>query len=475
MKWVRVHLVPFLFMVVTAAASAQSERPRILSRLPETPAGRAAATLVHQFNTDSLPLPRWKRWKQIVGPVEVRRVEETSPQAIRAWVQGTVSRGWLGLEIRTDGPGGFSPDRAPVFWMGGGPPPESRPVQPQPVSETEAARRLAGYFEALAAADLFSGSVIVARHGRPVFQGAYGMADQTHRVPNRLETQFALASVGKVFTAVAIAHLVAGGKLSFIDSIARVLPEYTVAGSRSATVGQLLAHTAGLGRSPSDWIALREAITLKDLVRRVSVEPAFAPGSDTRYCNECFLLAGRIVEQVSGLSYEDYVRRFIFQPAGMSYTDWDPIDRPNPRRAITYSNVQSVPDSGQIYVPGPRRDASDLQGLRGTPAGGAYSTAPDLLAFVNALQSFRLVNPATTAELFAPHAEQPFGRANGYGFELMLRPIRMIGKGGNAQGTSAQIEMYPESGYSVIILSNYDMSAQIAAEGVRELVLGLTP
>jgi hypothetical protein len=75
----------------------------------------------------------------------------------------------------------------------------------------------------------------------------------------------------------------------------------------------------------------------------------------------------------------------------------------------------------------------------------------------------------------APHAELPFGRANGYGFELMAEPIRMIGKGGNAQGTSAQIEWYPDSGYSIIVLSNYDMSAQVAAGGIRELVLGLKP
>jgi CubicO group peptidase (beta-lactamase class C family) len=177
---------------------------------------------------------------------------------------------------------------------------------------------------------------------------------------------------------------------------------------------------------------------------------------------------------VSGVAYEEYVRRNIFQPAGMQDTDWDPITRPDPRRAITYSNTQAT-DSGQVYLPGPRRDASDLQGLKGTPAGGAYSTAPDLLAFVNALQSFRLFNAKTTNQLFASHAERPFGRSYGYGFERMTWPIRAIGKGGNAQGTSAQIEMYPESGYSVIILSNFDSSAQIAAEGVRELVLGLKP
>lgn len=437
--------------------------------LPDTPVGRATSTLLGDFNAGTLTAPRWVRWRQIVGRVTVRKVETRSPTRVVVWVQGIDSRALLGWEINADGQARVDPDSVVVFWLGGRPAPELRPVQVRMTEERDLAPALDAYFTRMEAADLFSGTVIVAREGNIVFQGAYGMADKASGIPNRLNTRFALASVGKVFTAAAVATLVSAGRLSFSDTIGRFLPDYPYTTGRSATIGQLLAHTAGLGSSPIDWIARREPTTLSGLVTLTAVEPRFAPGTDVQYCNECFLIAGLSVERVSGEPYEAFVRQHVFQPAGMTATGWDRITDQDPRRAIPYSNYRRV-DANQVFVPGPRRDATDLQGLKGTPAGGSYATAGDLLAFVTALRSCRIANCATTEVLVSHHAEQPFGRANGYGFELMKQPVQVIGKGGNAQGTSAQVEWYPESGYEVIVLSNYDMSAQVAAEGIRELL-----
>ncbi len=457
----RVLLFSLLLSLTSTLASPQGEPARVLDRLPDTPAGTAAATLIRTFNANQLEAARWRRWRLAVGPVEARRIEEASPRQLRVWVEGTTSRGWLGFEVRVDSLGGFVPDQAPVFWMGGGPPPELRQAALRAVEDRELARRLAAYFEAMEKADLFSGSVIVARHGRVLFEGAFGWANREQQTRNQMVTRFPIASVGKAITAAALGKLVAEGKLSFDDPLSRFLPDYPIAASRGATVGQLLAHTAGLGRASTDWIALRENISLAELVRRVAAPPEFAPGTDTRYCNECYLVAGLIVERVSGVSYEEYVRRNILAPAGMVDTNWEPITSLDPRRAATYT----VATAGG---PAARRDASDLQGLKGTPAGGAYSTARDMVAFLDALRSARLFPLAITAELLAPRTELPFGRANGYGFELAGHPDR-VGKGGNAPGTSAQIEMYPESGHTVVILSNYDSSAQVAATAVRAL------
>src|SRR5690242_14619700 len=103
------------------------------------------------------------------------------------------------------------------------------------------------HLSALARHDEFSGVVLIAKDGRPVFQRAYGFADRARQVRNRVDTKFNLASIGKVFTAVAVAQLVEQGKVSFGDAIGRYVPELPPAVGKRITIAELLDHTSGLG------------------------------------------------------------------------------------------------------------------------------------------------------------------------------------------------------------------------------------
>lgn len=441
---------------------------RMLPQLPSTPAGRETAALLADFNAGRLQQPRWIRWRQVVGPVTVRGVEELPQGGLRAWVQGSVSRAWLGWEVTVAPDGRVDRARIPVFWLGGTAPQALRPTRAVTVDPELAAPMVLAYLVHVADEDLFSGVVILAHRGRPIVRQAIGYANKVYGARNTVDTRFPIASVGKVFTAVAVARLVAADKLSFAATIGSYLPDYPIDSAKAVTVGQLLAHTSGLGRSPVDWIAMREQITLDDLVRYVAAPLSFPPGSSVEYSNEAFLVAGRIVERASGLPYEDFVRREVFAPAGMRDTDWDPIDEASSRRAVPYSNWRFVHDSGQIYVPGPRRDVTYLQGRRGTPAGGAFTTAEDLLRFATALVERRLIDSATTAALFAPRARRPGGHFT-YGFELNERGT-IASKAGGAQGSSAQVDISLDGGYTLIVLSNYDSAAQVVAAAIRDVL-----
>ena len=115
-------------------------------------------------------------------------------------------------------------------------------------SDTEIVKETETYLEQAVTEDTFSGAVLIARDGKPIFAKAYGLANRSSSIPNNVETKFNLGSINKPFTSVAIAQLAQQGKLSFNDPISKYLPDYpnkTVAAK--VTIHQLLTHTSGMG------------------------------------------------------------------------------------------------------------------------------------------------------------------------------------------------------------------------------------
>src|SRR5262249_43644411 len=173
----------------------------------------------------------------------------------------------------------------------------------------------------------FSGVALIARDGKPFFHEAVGLADRSFSVPNRSDTRFNVGSIGKAFTQVAIAQLAAQGKLAFTDTIRRHLPEYPSAAADRITIQQLVTMTSGLGDVFADKYDAPPKARLRPLADYLPLsagEPLlFEPGADRRYSNAGYVVLGLIVEKVSGESYYDYVRRHVFDPAGMTDTgDW---------------------------------------------------------------------------------------------------------------------------------------------------------
>ena len=171
--------------------------------------------------------------------------------------------------------------------------------------------------------DGFSGVVLLARGSDVVLQRAAGESDRGLHAQNTLDTVFGLASMNKMFTAVAVAQLVEQGKLGYADPVGRHLkgwlPEDLAA---RVTVEQLLTHTSGLG----DYLPeiesdpkLRSARTLaayRDLIRRSKVEGK--PEDGLRYSNTGYVVLGALIEAITGRDYFDFVRSEIYAPAGMT-------------------------------------------------------------------------------------------------------------------------------------------------------------
>jgi CubicO group peptidase (beta-lactamase class C family) len=338
------------------------------------------------------------------------------------------------------------------------PPPPGAPDAAQ-LNDPQLAHWLDGYLSRLAAADVFSGSVVVAKNGRPFFQKAYGLASQSFKVSNRVDTKFNLGSMNKMFTAVAIAQLVEQGKLSFDDTIGKILPDYPNREvAEKVQIHHLLTHTSGLDDyfTPTFFDSSRERFrAVKDYLPLFVNQPLkFQPGERWSYSNAGFMLLGAVIEKVSGQDYFTYVREHIYKPAGMTDTDAFDLDHDTPNLAIGYTNQ----DTNGRFVPGPRSNNLYLHVIKGGPAGGGFSTAPDLLRFANALLANKLVGAKYT-ELLTSGKVDTGQRNEKYGYGFFCSTIngkRIVGHAGGFLGINSQLDIHLDTGYTIVVMSNYD-------------------
>jgi CubicO group peptidase (beta-lactamase class C family) len=324
------------------------------------------------------------------------------------------------------------------------------------VGEDEAVRRGRDHVDALAAQGEFSGIVLLARHGRPIFEACYGMADREARIPVDAATRFSSASIGKMFTAVAVLQLVQAGKLELDAPIIRYLPDYpNAAFAQRATVHQLLSHTSGAGDidwpvTPEDEARQLQLRTVGDYIARHGPRPPrFVPGTGWAYSNVGYIILGRIIESVSGQDYYDYVSRHIFAVAGMSDSGFPTVGDDTSGIAVPYTR------SGKGWAALRTRSF-----YRATPAGGAAVTARDLVRFASALTEERLLDAQHLDSLTVGKTEIDRGGFYAYGMlDERARGGAWFGHAGGAPGMSTEIRIYPWSGYVVAVLSNRDPPA----------------
>ncbi|MCG3156522.1 MAG: D-aminopeptidase [bacterium] len=321
---------------------------------------------------------------------------------------------------------------------------------PTPKSELELVNAVSAHLDKLVQADEFSGVVLLAKNGMPIFQRADGFANQAYEVFNRIDTKFNLGSITKIFTKIAICQLAEQGKLSFDDPLGKHLPNYpNQNAAEKVTILHLLNMSSGIGDIFNDKYANlpKERLrTINDYLPLFASDPlAFEPGTRRRYSNGGYIVLGAIIEAVSGEDYFDYVRAHIFKPAGMENTDSYEADAMVPNLATGYA--LRAGGSGE------RRSNVYTKPVRGSSAGGGYSTAEDLLKFTLALQNLKLLNSEYTKWLLAGMEAAPRAHA-----QKSTVPITEgdLGIAGGAPGINAILELDVASGYTLIVLSNYD-------------------
>jgi CubicO group peptidase (beta-lactamase class C family) len=404
----------------------------------------------------------------------IRSLETSRDNEITVIAQSSMTELWfrITMKVKPDLPHKITEYTAQRI-----PPPEGTQKQ---LSEKELVAKVEQFMDRLVAEDAYSGTLLIAKGGKTLFKRAYGLASKAYNAPITIDTKLNLASIGKMFTAIAIAQLMEQKRLSLTDTVGTYLPQYpNEQVRRKVTIHHLLTHSSGLGdyhgsgyicskgvlRQVKDYFPLFEKDTL-----------AFEPGAKCQYSNAGYIILGAIIEKVSGENYFDYIRNHIFEAVGMPNTDFYETDIDVPNRATGYTNFV---DKGNDYFEfhlGERRNTSLYSGVKGIPAGGAFSTADDLLRFTQALKSHKLVSAETfklmtTNKIFFRKydtSEDYYG----YGFELEVTGgKRVIGHGGGDLGISSGVRMYPDAGdYTLIILSNYDRGGILVNYKIQEML-----
>ncbi len=328
---------------------------------------------------------------------------------------------------------------------------------PKPVNEADLVAHLAKTLDKLAAEDKFSGSVLLAKDGKPIFEKTYGMASKSYSAANRTDTKFNLGSIDKIFTKIAIGQLILQGKIASVDDkLIKYLPDYpNKEAAEKITLRQILTMQSGIG----DFFGPKFEKSAKDQYRTISDylplfanEPLlFEPGAKRQYSNGGYIVLGAVIERITGKTYYDYVRENIFQPLGMNDTDFSEVEEIVSNRATGYTK------RGEVESASWRQNVYTLP-ARGSSAGGGYSTTGDLLKFANAVAEGKIINPAFGAG--APLAPgKPFAAMRG------------IGIAGGSPGVNGVMEADMPGGYTMIVLSNYDPpSAEDVATSVREFM-----
>jgi CubicO group peptidase (beta-lactamase class C family) len=284
----------------------------------------------------------------------------------------------------------------------------------------------------------------------------------------RLDSKLNLGSMNKMLTSVVIGQLVDEGKLSFQDPVSKLLggKGWTKADLSKVRVEHLLSHTSGLGSYFNDTYTrtarqlLRTVDDYKTLVAEETL--AFEPGTRWQYSNTGMLLAGAVIEAATGRDYFGVVRERVYAKAGMPNSDSYDVDLVVPNLAIGYARERTA--SGAQWR------ANTLEHVvRGGPAGGGYSTARDLLAFAEALRGGTLVSPATRERLWSPRPDLR-SEQYGLGFALGTDPLgRRVGHSGGFPGISSTLDIYPDAGWTIVVLSNMDNGSQPVEEKLREV------
>jgi CubicO group peptidase (beta-lactamase class C family) len=463
---------------VAVAASAQAQQP-------ENPAERRAREFARLLDAGnraelvkyakesfaprflSVPMEQhlgfFSSIHDVTRGVEFQSVRDVTPTEVTALLKGKLIGQWLALVVRVE-------PEAPHRIAGLGLRPASPPASAQPAKKLtpeQIAQELGAFMKKLSDADVFSGTVLLAKDGVPIFKGAYGMANKDFNVPNRIDTKFNLGSMNKMFTAVAIAQLVERGKLSFDDSLSKFLPEFPdKTSAEKIRIKHLLTHTAGLGGYFSrQWQESSRAMyrTVDDMMKRVAADEKllFEPGTRWQYSNTGMLVLGKVIELVSGQSYYDYVRENVSKPAGMVNTDCYELDKVNPNLAIGYDKQYG--DDGVSFT-----NNIFAHVMRGGPQGGGYSTVEDLLKFDIALRSNKLVGAEYVKLLLSakPELKSP---SYGYGFGID-EELQVAGHSGGFIGINSNLDMFLGTGWTAVVMSNYSRGAQTVQQKMRELI-----
>ena len=321
---------------------------------------------------------------------------------------------------------------------------------------------------AIAADTGFSGVVRVDGPQRMEVVRAYGLADRAHAIPNEADTQFAIASGSKGFTALVVMRLVEDGALELSTAARSVLGADLPLIDERVTVEHLLAHRSGIGdyldeeleQDLSEYlmpVPTQQLATTEAYLDVLDGHPQkFAPGERFAYSNGGYVVLALIAERAAGTSFYHLVRDLVCTPAGMSDTAFLRSDELPGRAALGYVHVDGAWRTNVFHLP-----------VRGSGDGGAYTTAADVATFWRGLFAGAIVREETLAEMVRKRSEASADRGYGLGYWLPAdgRGVLLVGSDSGVAFRSAHD---PDRGATWTLLSNTGEGTSAIAARLEE-------
>jgi CubicO group peptidase (beta-lactamase class C family) len=300
----------------------------------------------------------------------------------------------------------------------------------------------------------FSGGLLIVKDGKKIFSKGYGWADKDKKIPFTPSTLASVGSITKAFTATAIMKLMEQNKLSLDDQLKKYFPTIP-ADKANITIHQLLTHSSGfhefLKQDGGDY----EKIDTEEFLKRAFAEPlAFKPGEKAVYTNVGFSILGIIIEQVSGLDYEEFLKTNLFQPLGIKSIGYRYPLESNDTIAIGYENGKVWGTHQQRFK---QAGGGPYWNLKAN--GGLEVSLNEMLVWINSFTNKTILSEASINKMFSPHIveEGMDGHYSfGYGCNISKsrRNTKVIDNGGSNRIYFARIVRLPEEGLVFYMVTN---------------------
>jgi len=322
------------------------------------------------------------------------------------------------------------------------------------LADNDTCKLIDKYLSKLSTENNFSGGLLIIKNGAKIFSKGYGWADKNKNIPFTSSTLASVGSITKAFTATAIMKLAEQNKLSLDDPLKKYFPTVPV-DKANITIQQLLTHSSGfhefLKQDGGDY----EKINTEEFLKRAFEEPlAFIPGEKAVYTNVGFSVLGIIIEQISGIDYEEYLKKNLFAPQGIKEIGYHYPLISNDTIAIGYQNGKIWGTHQQHFE---KAGGGPFWNLKAN--GGLEASLKDMFLWINSFTHHTILNEESINNMFTPHVqEEGYNGESLFGFGCNIsqsrRNTKMISNGGSNGIYFARIVRLPEEGVVFYMVTN---------------------
>lgn len=303
-------------------------------------------------------------------------------------------------------------------------------------------------------ANQFSGSVLVAKKGKVIFEKSYGYRNAENGEKNTNDSQYKIFSTTKMFTATVVLMLEEQGKLSINDKLSRYYPDFPKADS--ITIKNMLSHTSGIPEAEDSDNTKNEKTFLKYIT---SKKLDFSPGKSWGYSNSNYYLLGYIIKKVTGLEYDKAIEEFILKPLKMTSSGFHFNELKSENKAVGYEFIDGKNSNRALLFKTDHPFA----------AGAIYSTVGDLYKFSEALYGGKIISKQMVERMYTPYLNDHYGLAQ----EIYKTPnsdIIQVGHGGGGPGYKCRFVKDLKNDITIIILINSEMISAKAADNITDII-----